>query len=105
VGSIAALADTAGVHVTHVAGLELIRAEDAPALLAAFTPARLRVLGVEGFRIEGSDGVRPAMDAILDLSGLDDAAKSVVEAEQFIGTASAPDVFFEFTVDEAGGRT
>ena len=74
-GSIAPWANNVGVDITHVAGLELVRAEDAAALLAAFTPARVRVLGVEGFRIEGADAVRPAMDAILDLSSLDDAAE------------------------------
>jgi hypothetical protein len=44
------------------------------------------------------------MEAILDLSDISDPEESVVEAERFIVSASAPDLLFEFDVrDLASG--
>jgi hypothetical protein len=102
VGSVEALARRAGVRVRTVAGLELVNSLDAPALLEAFRNAGLRVLGAEGFRLDGPDAVRPAMDTILDLSSVEDPERSVIEAEHFIRSVSTPDLFFEFVVRDAG---
>jgi hypothetical protein len=38
------------------------------------------------------------MDAILDLSSIEDPTQSVIEAKRFIDSVSEPDLFFEFVV-------
>lgn len=101
-GSIGDLARTAGVRVQNVAGLQLINVADVPALLDVFGRSGVRVVGAEGFCIEGPDEVRPAMDAILDLSNVTDPTESVIEAERFIASVAARDLFFEFVVRGAG---
>lgn len=102
-GSITRFAKTAGVPVEHVAGLQLVRTEDAGELLLALAAAGTRVLGAEGFRVEEGDTVRPATDAILDLSGVDDASESIREARRFIDAVSAPDLLVEFVIEGDDG--
>lgn len=97
-GSLDDLAGRAGVRIQNVAGLQLINVADVPALLQVLGRSGVRVVGAEGFHVEGPDEVRPAMDAILDLSDVTDPAESVVEAERFISSVAAHDLFFEFVV-------
>jgi hypothetical protein len=93
-----------GVSLRYVAGLELVSGVDAARLLTAFRDAGARVVGAEGFRVEGEGAVRPAMDAILDLSSVDDPEQSIAEAERFVASASAAGLWFEFAVrDSANG--
>ena len=91
------LADRAGVKVWSVGRLPLVAAIDARSLLVACLDAGVRVLGIEGFYIEGEQ-VIPEMAAIADFSGLDDSVKSVVESERFLEAVSGVDLFFDFTV-------
>jgi hypothetical protein len=104
VGSVETLARRAGVRTRNVAGLELVSSGDVPALLRALRDAGVRVVGAEGFRLEGPAAVRPAMDAILDLSSIEDPEQSIAETEQFIDGNSTPDLFFEFVVRGADRR-
>lgn len=96
-GSLDALADEAGVPIRHVGGLTLVRGADAPSLIAALASAGVRILGIEGFDIEGSE-VRPDMGLIADFSKVSDAAQSASEALRFIAAAARPDVYFEFAL-------
>jgi hypothetical protein len=55
------------------------------------------VIGVEGFHLS-DDQVRPEMDAILDLSDLENAAESVIEARTFVAAVATHVDAFEFTL-------
>lgn len=99
-GPIADAARVAGVPLRHVAGLQLVGSTDAIQLIHALRAAGLRIVGAEGFRLVGDDAVRPAMDAILDLSGLDDPKQSAEEAEMFLRSVAMPELWFEFSVRE-----
>ncbi len=75
----------------------MIAAADAPALLDEFAKERVRVVGAEGFHIDGEE-VTPVVEAILDLSTIEDRERSVREARQFIDLVAAPGLFVQFGV-------
>lgn len=96
-GSVGAVAQEVGIPIRNIGGLALIRGTDAPALIDALASEGLRILGIEGFELEGSE-VRPDMGLIADFSTLTDAGQSVWEARRFIESAARPDAFFEFSL-------
>lgn len=56
--------------------------------LDAYAAEGIRVLGAEGFRVEDNARI-PEMDAILDLSSVEDHAVSVQQARRFFRSADA----------------
>lgn len=100
-GPVADLARQAGVATEHVGGLVLVPSDEVDKLLETFERAGMRLLGVEGFTVSGPE-VRPDMDAILDLSDVEDAAQSIREAEDFFERVGSPGLLFEFVIDESG---
>ena len=96
-GQVELLARRVAVPVRHLAGLQLVRAADAPLLLDEIEREGLRVIGAEGFHVDGRH-VTPVMDAILDLSSLQDPEQSVREARRFVDVVAAPALFLEFGV-------
>jgi hypothetical protein len=100
-GSVDELARNAGIPIRFVGGLTLVQGTNASAFVDALAAAGVRILGVEGFEVEGSE-VRPDMGLIADFSEVIDPGQSASEARRFIQAAARPDVFFEFTI--AGGQ-
>lgn len=84
------LAHEAGVSISASEGTSLIAGSDAATFLDHCESRRVRVLGIEGFGRRGAELV-PDMDAILDLSGVADPQRSVVECRSFLGQLD-PDV-------------
>ena len=71
-----------------------------PLAFLAFADKRgLRVLGLEGFRLEGAT-VIPDIDAILDLSSLHSRSRSITEAIDFVQPADRAKMLFDFAFDE-----
>lgn len=99
-GSVIDLARSAGIEPERRGGLVLVPATEVGPLLRAFEKANVRVLGAEGFEISGPE-VAPDMDAILDLSDVEDAAESIREAESFVEQFAGSDLHFDFVIDEA----
>jgi hypothetical protein len=98
------LARNAGIAPERHGGLVLVPATEIGRLLQAFQSAGVRVLGAEGFEVTGSH-VTPDMNAILDLSDVDDAAESIREARAFFERVDSCDLLFEFVIDEASGSS
>lgn len=99
--TVQSLALQAGVPLRSVAGLSLMSQDGARTLLEVCASEGVRVLGLEGFTVDG-DEVRPAMGAIADLSAVEDAARSVEEAKRFLDTVSPRELHYEITVDQRG---
>lgn len=97
-GSVEAVAAGAGVSLKRLGGTSLVRAEDAVAFLDEASREGVIVTGAEGFRIDG-EAITPNMDAILDLSGIEDAAQSVTEAKSFVEAVSEPGLLFDFVLE------
>lgn len=93
------IAANAEVDLHYVSGLPLVLGVDATPFVAACEAARVRILGIEGFRISDA-GLRPDMDMILDLSTVSDAATSTQEAASFLATIDVSDLAFDFTLDD-----
>lgn len=100
-GPVADLAREVGVATEHVGGLILVPSDQVDKLLETFERAEIRLLGVEGFAVSGPE-VRPDMDAILDLSDVEDTAESIREAKDFFERVASPGLLFEFVIDESG---
>lgn len=96
-GPVDAVAAAAGVLLERLGSTSLVRLEDAVAFLDEAGREGVTVVGAEGFRIDG-EAITPDMDAILDLSGIDDPAQSVAEAKSFVETVAAPGLLFEFVL-------
>lgn len=96
-GSLEILARQAGVSLRRIGNTSLIRCEDTTAFLDEASRRGISVIGAEGFRLEGTNLV-PDFDAILDLSGLDDPARSVDEARSFLDAVSEPGLLIEFVL-------
>lgn len=101
-GLTAQLAAVTGVAVKEVGSLELVAWSDADAFLKVVRDRNIVILGIEGFRIEGSKVV-PYMNAIADFSGLpsdeDLSATTVLEASRFLRVVSQPNMYFDFQLD------
>jgi hypothetical protein len=78
------IAKAAGVSFHLTAHATLIACDDAIAFLEGCRAAGVQVFGVEGFDL-GDRGCRPDMEAILDLSAMDDPSGSVDEAQSLVG--------------------
>lgn len=94
------VARRAGVTLTTRGGLLLVDFGDTAAFLDACAAEGVRVLGIEGFRIDAS-GVTPDMDAIADFS-MPPGPGTVEEAIRASRTylrAVKPDLMFEFVLD------
>ena len=90
----------AGIELHRRAGLNLVATADAPKFLAACEALHVRILGFDGFTIaEGC--LIPDMAAIADFSDVADAQESVRCSHRVLRQLSAPELLFEFTVDEA----
>jgi hypothetical protein len=89
------------VSVQRIGNTSLIRGEDAAAFLAEAARHGIGVIGAEGFHRDGT-GVVPTLDAILDLSGPDDPARSVDEAKSFVDAVSEPGLLIEFVLGNRG---
>ena len=102
-GSLDAFARDAGIPVRHAGGLMLIRHSDALSLVDALAAAGVRILGLEGFDVEGSY-VRSDMGLIADFSDVVEPSESATAARRFIEATTRPDVFFEFSIAEERSR-
>jgi hypothetical protein len=104
-GLTARLAEAAGIVVKRIGSLELVAWTDIDAFLNVVRGRNVTILGIEGFRIEGSRAV-PDMDAIADFSGLPTdeelVATTFAEASRFLCSASRPNMYFDFELDEDG---
>lgn len=102
-GLTARLAESAGIVVKRIGSLELVAWTDIDAFLNVVRGQNVAILGIEGFRINGSRAV-PDMDAIADFSGLPTdeelVATTLVEACRFFSSASRPSMYFDFELDE-----
>jgi hypothetical protein len=96
-GSVETVAAAAGITLERLGSTSLVRVEDAVAFLDEAGREGVTVIGVEGFRIDAG-AITPDMDAILDLSGVDDPAQSVTEAKSFVGAVGEPGLLFEFVL-------
>jgi hypothetical protein len=89
------IAEAAGVPYVLTETATLIACDDAQTFLEACRAARVQVLGAEGFGL--ANGLhRPDMEAILDLSELDDPNESVDQAQAFAAEVCRPGLMFEF---------
>jgi hypothetical protein len=89
------VAQAAGVASHIETGATLIACEEGAKFLAECRDATVRVIGAEGFDlIDGNR--RPDMQAILDLSDVDEGPASVEEAERFVAAVCRPGLYFEF---------
>ncbi len=91
-----------GLRVTVDGGLPLIASADADAFLDGCQRSGVRVLGIDGLRIQGPHTV-PDMGAIADFSRLkagDLISESILEARRFVRLVGTPDMLFDFTLDE-----
>jgi len=96
-GSVEAVAAGAGVSLERLGSTRLVRVEDAVAFLDEAGREGVTIIGAEGFRIDG-EAITPDMDAILDLSGIDDPARSVTEAKSFVEAVAGLGLLFEFVL-------
>lgn len=96
-GSVEAVAAGAGVSLERRGGTGLVRVEDAHVFLDEAGREGVAVIGAEGFRVDG-EAITPDMDAILDLSGIDDPGQSVTEAKSFIEAVAEPGLLVEFVL-------
>jgi hypothetical protein len=92
------LAEAAGLRCHLTTGATLIACEDAVRFLGTCRAANVRVTGAEGFDV-ADDQRRPDMEAILDVSDVQDPADSVQEAERFVAAICRPGLFFEFGLE------
>jgi hypothetical protein len=102
VGLTAELADAVGIPVRRSGSLELIRAAEAGRLLDECAKERIRILGLEGFRLAG-DETRPDMSVIADLSDVEDPAASVEEARAVVAETEKADLMLEFSLTRSAG--
>lgn len=86
------------MSILHVGGLQLVAAADALAFLEACASSNVRILGVESFR-QTYQGVKSDIDGIADFSAIDDPARSVAEAGDFVRNALGPGLAFEFVIE------
>jgi ATP-dependent DNA ligase len=68
------------------------------AFLDACAARDLRVLGVEGFYVEG-EAVRADMSRIADFSSVTDDRESIDEAKRFVDAVATPGLMLYFTLD------
>jgi hypothetical protein len=94
------IARTRGLPVKVVGGLSLIAADDAEVFLVECQRQRVRVLGVEGVRLQRGATV-PDMSTIADFSelGSEPAARSVRQARRFVRELRSPGLLFDFTLE------
>jgi hypothetical protein len=105
-GLTAEIGSSAGVVVHRVGQTELVAAADLACFLRAVRARNLRVLGLEGFRIDG-DSLVPDMDAIADFSSMAASAPSVdtvAEALLFLSEVGERKLHYELTLDEGDAK-
>ncbi len=101
-GLTVALGRQAGIEIWQVGGLRLVSFADAQIFLDACLAARVLVLGLEGFTVDGGQA-QPNMNAIADFSQLTKCEQSVLEARAFIETTGRPEMLFDFTLSDVEG--
>jgi hypothetical protein len=106
-GLTARLADAAGLAVKRIGSLELVAWSDIDAFLNIVRDRKVAILGIEGFRVDGSRAV-PDMDAIADFSGLPTdqelVATTLTEATRFLSSVSQPNMYFDFELADDACR-
>jgi hypothetical protein len=98
VGSIDAIAEAAGIPTQVIGGTMVIHADYAKALVDAVESTGRRILGIEGFSIDGSI-LTPEMDLIADFSAILDPRRSAQETRRFLRGNRPADVYFEIVLD------
>jgi len=93
--NIAAQADLLGHHDTQSDLLRLPDAESIQAFIAAATDSDVWIVGFEGFEVL-QDGVRPDMEAIVDLASCSNAAESRHEARVALSELLGRRLAYEF---------
>lgn len=99
------VARRARIALTSRGRMQFVAAKDAPAFLDVCADEGVRVLGIEGFRVESS-GVTPDMDAIADFSippGPGTVEESIRASRTYL-RAVKPDLMFEFVLDRPSRR-
>jgi hypothetical protein len=94
------VARKAGIAITSDGNMQFVAFKEGPAFLDACATERVRVLGIEGFRVDET-GVTPDMGAIADFStapGPGTVADSI-RASWIYFRAVKPDLWFEFVLD------
>lgn len=96
-GLTARLAQAAGFDVIEIGSLELVAWQDTDAFLRVVNDKKMAIVGIEGFRIDGSRAI-PDMAAIADFSGIPIDEELVVttleEARRFLSSVSRPGMYF-----------
>lgn len=80
----------------------VVSASEGSTFLDACAGAEVVVLGAEGFDVQGAT-VRPDMGAILDLSGIEDPQRSILEAKRFVEEVDRPGLMLEFVLEASPG--
>jgi hypothetical protein len=91
------VAANAGVTIERRGALSLVSAAEAGAFVDACVRLGVRIIGAEGFRLDG-DYILPDMEAILDLSGVTDARESADATRRFLSKVAVAEHWFEFVV-------
>jgi hypothetical protein len=97
---IRSVANDERVPIMYRSGLDLVSASDMPVILAALGRKGLRVLGIEGFALDGA-AIIPDMMAIADFSSPRSADQSVADAHSFIASLGSEELWYSVTVSEA----
>jgi hypothetical protein len=102
-GLTARIAEAAGIEVKRIGSLELVAWTEIDAFLKVVGAWNVAIIGIEGFRIEGTKAV-PDMDAIADFSALpideEWVTATIAEANRFLSSVSRPSMYFDFELDE-----
>lgn len=98
---VADLAESMGLEVVYRHGTILVPNTILGKLLDSLRMQNIRVLGLEGFRVEGQSLI-PDMEAIADFSDLIDAAPevSVDAARMFLLSMGTRSLLYEVITDE-----
>jgi hypothetical protein len=91
------LAQTANIRLRSSDSAWLVAVEDASAFLRACREADVRVVGIEGFRID-DEGRHPLLSVIADFSDVTNVGESISESESFIEEVPS-ETFLEFALD------
>jgi hypothetical protein len=97
------VAQRAGIDLRCDGSMQFVAYKDAPAFLDACAAEGVRVLGIEGFRLDAT-GVTPDMDAIADFSvapGPGGVEESIRASRMYFGAVKS-DLLFEFELDRPG---
>ncbi len=97
------IAKKAHINVHRIGNMELIACRDMLSFLDAARDQGICILGVEGFRLEGTS-IIPDMGALADFSSIHEnpasCERTIIEAKQFILSIAGMDLYFEVVARE-----